>query len=48
MFRPNRIFRCRICLTEFFVQGGPARAGVAIGDLVLDLAVLEEAGFFRH
>jgi fumarylacetoacetase len=26
---------------------GSARAGVAIGDLVLDLAALEEAGFFR-
>ena len=26
---------------------GPARAGVAIGDLVLDLAVVEEAGYFR-
>ncbi len=25
----------------------PARAGVAIGDLVLDLAVLEEGGYFR-
>ena len=25
----------------------PARAGVAIGDLVLDLAVLEESGYFR-
>jgi fumarylacetoacetase len=27
---------------------GPARAGVAIGDLVLDLAALEEAGHFRE
>jgi fumarylacetoacetase len=26
---------------------GPARAGVAIGDMVLDLAVVEEAGHFR-
>ncbi|MGI8956221.1 MAG: fumarylacetoacetase [Chthoniobacterales bacterium] len=26
---------------------GPARAGVAIGDLVLDLAALEEGGYFR-
>ncbi len=26
---------------------GPARGGVAIGDLVLDLAVLEESGYFR-
>jgi len=26
---------------------GPARAGVAIGDFVLDLSALEEAGFFR-
>ena len=31
----------------FRPNDGPARAGVAIGELVLDLAVLEEAGFFR-
>ena len=31
----------------FRPNDGPARAGVAIGDLVLDLAALEEAGFFR-
>jgi fumarylacetoacetase len=31
----------------FRPQEGPARAGVAIGDLVLDLAALEEAGYFR-
>ena len=31
----------------FRPNDGPARAGVAIGDLVLDLAVLEEAGFFH-
>ncbi len=31
----------------FRPKDGPARAGVAIGDLVLDLAALEEAGFFR-
>ncbi len=31
----------------FRPNNGPARAGVAIGDLVLDLAVLEEAGYFR-
>ena len=31
----------------FRPDDGPARAGVAIGDLVLDLAVLEEAGYFR-
>jgi len=30
----------------FRPQDGKARAGVAIGDLVLDLAVIEEAGFF--
>src|SRR4051795_3709222 len=32
----------------FRPKDGPARAGVAIGDLVLDLAVLEEAGHFRE
>ncbi len=31
----------------FRPQDGKARAGVAIGDLVLDLAVLEEGGYFR-
>jgi fumarylacetoacetase len=31
----------------FRPQDGKARPGVAIGDLVLDLAVLEEGGFFR-
>jgi len=31
----------------FRPNDGVARAGVAIGDLVLDLAVLEEAGYFR-
>ena len=31
----------------FRPNDGPARAGVAIGDLVLDLAALEEAGFFH-
>src|SRR6266481_5667582 len=31
----------------FRPNDGRARAGVAIGDLVLDLAVLEEAGYFR-
>ena len=31
----------------FRPNDGPARAGVAIGDLVLDLAALEEAAFFR-
>jgi fumarylacetoacetase len=31
----------------FRPQDGKARPGVAIGDLVLDLAVLEESGFFR-
>ena len=31
----------------FRPNDGPARTGVAIGDLVLDLAVLEEAGFFH-
>jgi len=30
----------------FQPQGGPARAGVAIGDLILDLSVLEEEGYF--
>jgi len=27
-------------------QSDPARAGVAIGDLILDLSVLEEEGYF--
>ncbi|MEO6970725.1 MAG: fumarylacetoacetase, partial [Chthoniobacterales bacterium] len=31
----------------FRPHNGPARAGVAIGDLVLDLAVLEEGDYFR-
>ena len=31
----------------FRPNDGPARAGVAIGDLVLDLAALEEAGCFH-
>src|SRR5438874_1131670 len=31
----------------FRPNDGPARAGVAIGDLVLDLAVIEESGHFR-
>ncbi|HEV8422334.1 MAG TPA: hypothetical protein VGQ40_03255, partial [Chthoniobacterales bacterium] len=31
----------------FRPPGGKARAGVAIGDLVLDLGLLEEEGFFR-
>ena len=31
----------------FRSRDGKARPGVAIGDLVLDLAVLEESGFFR-
>ena len=31
----------------FRPNDGPARPGVAIGDLVLDLALLEETGFFR-
>ena len=31
----------------FRARDGRARAGVAIGDLVLDLQVVEEAGFFR-
>ena len=31
----------------FHPNDGPPRAGVAIGDLVLDLAALEEAGFFH-
>ncbi|MBA3960280.1 MAG: fumarylacetoacetase [Chthoniobacterales bacterium] len=31
----------------FRPNDGPARIGVALGELVLDLAVLEEAGFFR-
>ena len=31
----------------FRPNDGPARAGVAIGDLVLDLAVLEDGGYFR-
>lgn len=31
----------------FRPNDGPARAGVAIGDLVLDLALLEENGYFR-
>jgi fumarylacetoacetase len=31
----------------FRPNDGPARPGVAIGDLVLDLALLEERGFFR-
>src|SRR5258708_6714645 len=31
----------------FRPHDGPARAGVAIGDLVLDLAVLEEGGYFH-
>src|SRR5437870_7629153 len=30
----------------FQPQSGPARAGVAIGDLILDLSVLEEEGYF--
>ena len=31
----------------FQPNGGPARGGVALGDLVLDLALLEECGYFR-
>src|SRR6187401_2661686 len=31
----------------FRPNDGRARAGVAIGDLILDLAVLEQAGYFR-
>ncbi len=31
----------------FKPASGSARAGVAIGDLVLDLQVLEELGYFR-
>ncbi|HEY2712356.1 MAG TPA: fumarylacetoacetase [Chthoniobacterales bacterium] len=31
----------------FRPRGGKARAGVAIGDLVLDIGLLEEEGFFR-
>src|SRR5260221_6204805 len=31
----------------FRPHDGPARAGVALGDLVLDLAVIEERGYFR-
>jgi fumarylacetoacetase len=31
----------------FRPEGEPARAGVAIGEFVLDLALLEEAGYFR-
>ena len=31
----------------FRPNDGPARAGVAIGDLVLDLAMLEDGGHFR-
>jgi fumarylacetoacetase len=31
----------------FRANDGPPRAGVAIGDLVLDLALLEETGYFR-
>jgi fumarylacetoacetase len=30
------------------MSGGGARVGVAIGTMVLDLAALEERGFFRH
>jgi len=31
----------------FQPNDGPARGGVALGDLVLDLALLEECGYFR-
>ena len=31
----------------FRPRGGTARAGVAIGDLILDLSILEELGHFR-
>ena len=31
----------------FQPRHGPARVGVALGELVVDLSVLEEKGFFR-
>ena len=47
MYHLIRISRFKISLYGIFrPREGAARAGVAIGDLILDLSVLEERGFF--